>query len=386
MFYRTISVSLFFMFLLAAPVYAFAAGPTLLPAPDSSGKWGYVDAASGKVVVEPRYARAGMFHHGFAVVHMAFPQASYSVWSLSGEQVDVLPQGDGLIDASGNEVLPAMDGQFVTPASPASELHKSEPAILPGLYEVRGFGGRGVIDMQSGWVLEIGQNENIRFMADGSFVFNGSTYISAAPERNIYLAPDGYLIADVDLASRTFLLEDAERAESRRNSIENKGFVGVAHWTGELLNKTPYAALARHGQCGRWSGVTLGGRLDLFDDSGEVIHTIATDLSPRLLGDVAIQLRRGMDYFVFDPCGLKEIPSVEYTQLPRDSGPEPEFRVELRSGLALLVDRWGNELIPPRYEMLLPAGYGYWWGRYDGVKWVLIDVKSGLEIRIPETE
>lgn len=383
----------------------------LLPAPDQSGKWGYVDAADGRVVIAPRYSRAGMFNGGYAVVHLSFPQAGYTVFAEDGARLPALPRGDGIINVAGEEVLPPLDGQFVAPAVPEGARRESDlsgPPGLPGLFEVRNSGGRGVLDAESGWVLELGPNEDIRFQPDGSFIFNGSGYISAAPERDIYFAPGGWRISGVDLARRLFRLEG--RATGREG--RSLGLAGLARWSGESLNPSPYRDLADFAACGRWAGLTPDGRLELFDDSGTVLRDLPAELEPRLAGG-GILFASGGAALTLDPCSLKESPApvpppappLESSPVPsQESSPapwsapwsaqspdpspgrlaEPEFRVVLRDSKALLLDGQGRERIPPLYEILLPAGYGYWWGRYAETQWVLIDAADGREIRISE--
>lgn len=355
----------------------------VLPAPDKTGNWGYIDSHSGEVVIPPKYSRVGMFHNGYAVIRLSFPQSTYAIWDKQGERVEVFPQGDGIIDANGNSVLPPVNGQFVIPASPYAEQQKLEPAILPGLYEVQKPNGRGVWDASSGWILAPGDYDDIRFLSDGSFIFGGSTYISAAPDRNIYFSPNGYVIAEADLENRVFLLEDHERVATASNYLEERGFVALSLWTGEMVSKTPYKRINYYARCGRWAGITLSGRVDVFELSGEVVRSIATDLLPAIHNNGGITLRRDAEALEFDPCSLEEGVGIAAPHLQDAAAAEPEFRVVLHNKKTLLLDVAGRERIPPNYEMLLPAGGGYWWGRYDDSKWILIDASTGREIRMP---
>jgi hypothetical protein len=89
-----------------------AAGPaepdvSLLPAPDAQGQWGYVDAATGKTLIAPRFSAADFFYDGVAVVSRAYPEEAYEAKTTDGRTVRVVPKGEGVIGRDGREILPA---------------------------------------------------------------------------------------------------------------------------------------------------------------------------------------------------------------------------------------------------------------------------------------
>lgn len=380
--FRTLIAVLISMPLLLS-LTSFACGTTLLPAPDMFDKWGYVDAANGQVIVEPRYTRAGMFRGGFAVVHMSFPAASYSVFTLDGEQVDVFPKGDGILNEEGFEILPVVNGQFVNPAHFAAVDKYEEDGVLPGLFEVENIAGRGVFDGERGWVLEPGAYENIKFFSDGSFVIDGGTYWGAAPERDIFFAPAGYLIIQVDLKSQSFLLQkksasDRSDAGGQEQTVEPS--MAISSWSGEFLTRKPYKNLQVYPACSRWAGLAADGSMDIFDASGTILRELGTSTKPQALFNTII-FSNGREFVYLEPCSLRDQPTMPSSAWRNFE--EPEHKVLLRDNKVLLLDHEGNELIPPLYEVLLPAGEGYWWGRYEADRWILINSADGQEVRMP---
>lgn len=375
-----------FCILLLFPAMASGAQPRLLPAPNSADLWGYVDAKNGRTVIPARYTRAGMFQNGAAVVHMSFPQAAYSKWDENGKMHLVIPRGDGLIDTKGTHILTPVDGQFISPARVDFESPSSPP--LAGLYLVQNFSGWGVFDLKKGWLLEAGPYEDISFMPDGSFSFNGGSYISAAPERNIYFAPNGYVIRKVELGLRAFILE----------SILYPGVLGVATWSGEQLTKSSYYSITPYAACSRWGAMTMDSRLDIFDMKGKILQTYTPDFNPQVSDGGTITIVRSRETFIVDPCKLKLTSWRDYKAPEIKRQPEPDVGVVVVSwgDRAMLMDEEGNELISPVYDMILQGADGYWWGHKpnesDGESaaasadsgWVLIDERSGKEIRMLE--
>lgn len=378
---KIILLMLYGLFTTAAP--ALAADLDLLPAPNAQYRWGYVSAADGSTVIAPKYARTHLFHHGFAVVHQDYQDQAYTAYTLSGEAIKVIPQGEGIIDKSGREALPPEDGQFVTPASPEAEKMSVLPAILPALYMVQNFKGRGVFSVGEGWLLSPSkEHRNIRFMADGSFYYNGGSYVSAGPVRGRFSAPEGYTIADVDTQNGVFLLKDKVRAAASAYDFNPGGHMAVARWTGEIVSPKEYHEITFHAACRRWTGITKERGLDIFDSSGKILRGFAPELFLGLYKDEVHYGSYTEQRYVMDPCTLEE---REYVDTPYSPAPKPEQENKLvrqpnkRLGL---YDAKGYELIAPRYEILSRAGGKYWWGRYEEIKWVLIDSESGREIRM----
>lgn len=369
------------LFLTATP--ALAADFDLLPAPDAEERWGYVSAADGSTVIAPKYARTHLFYHGFAVVHQEYREQIYTVYTLGGESIEVIPQGDGIIDKSGNEVLAPKDGQFVSPAVPEDQKMLVLPLVLPALHVVQNFNERGVFSTSEGWLLPLGKDHNnIRFMADGSFYYNGNSYISFGPKREHFSAPDGYAIAGVDAATKTFLLKDKVRAKASEYDYNPGGHMAVARWTGELVSPKEYHDIRFRAACGRWLGFTKSGGMDIFDSSGKILRGFASEQFPTTYkGEINYGPLGGQRYII-DPCTLETRVAHDMRYSP-DKEPEQEHKLVRQANMLWgLYSADGRELIAPRYEILKHAGDKYWWGRYAETKWVLIDQENGMEIRI----
>lgn len=173
----------FLIFLL--PLSAFSAVEyDLIPAPDKSGRWGYMDVRTKKTVIAPQYRKAEFFVDGLAIV--------------TG-----VSAGWGLIDRTGREILPLQYDAVEWARLPYSSLEK-----IPGLFLIRQAEEKGVIRADGSWVLPMGKYENIHFYKEGYFRFDGSFWIDG----KTYHPPSGYHISRIIKGADAFLIESEARS------------------------------------------------------------------------------------------------------------------------------------------------------------------------------
>lgn len=178
---------LFLIFLLPLPALS-AVDYDLIPAPDSHGRWGYVDAKTKKTVIAPQYHHVTFFRGRAAIVTDA-----------AGKK--------GLIDRQGNIILP-LEYDAVAPAifSGASR------NVVNGFFIVRQEALTGVIRPDGNWVLPLGKNESIRFFSSADqhayFTFDGSFWING----RIYTPPAGFVISRIIRGADAFMIESASRS------------------------------------------------------------------------------------------------------------------------------------------------------------------------------
>ncbi len=193
------------VFLVSFPAFS-AVEHDLLPASDSSGRWGYGDARTKKTVIAPRYGKAGFFDNGVAIVTSD-------------------ARHKGLIDRTGREILPVQYD-----AVERARLSYSPYKALPGFFLVSQGGLKGVVQNNGNWVLPLEKYDNITFYKEGCFRFDGSFWIDG----KTYHPPSGYAITRIIRDADAFMIESTSRSAF---SMPKKG---VMLFSGEILIKPEY--------------------------------------------------------------------------------------------------------------------------------------------------
>ena len=198
---------LFFLF----PLTAFSAVEyDLVPAPDKSGRWGYVDAGTKKTVIAPQYRAVAFFQDGVAIVTAA-----------SGQK--------GLIDRKGKIILPA---EYTT--VDFAKISHGSATDVSDFFIVSQGEKKGVVRRDGSWALPLGKYESIRFFrsADNGdyFRFDSAFWING----QVYAPPSGFVISSVIGKAEAFEIE------SKAQSSFSTPKVGVMRPDGTILIRPEY--------------------------------------------------------------------------------------------------------------------------------------------------
>lgn len=371
---------------------------TLLPAPNKDGLWGYVNACSREVVITPRYAGALFFHDGYAIVEKEFPEQRYTYSMLNGGSGEVVPRGQGIVAVDGAEPLPPMPYRFVDHAKLYADRQKTEPRILPGLFVVNTSKNWGVLDVQKGWLLPIARQAGIIFFPDASFAYmtpKGDYYVPAgqlASEKR-YAIPQGYKLEEVLADDQIFLLLKIPPNGVYKNSWEDKE-MQASLFSGTMLTPSPYSDIFFFPQCQRMAA--YGPRdskdhatFDILTFSGEKIYSTrivskASKEDTQHVSYLAEETNKDPHRIRLDVCTLQS--QKEAIQQTQEKSPIPLDKPQAfkdAQGKWGLKNAQGHIFISPRYDSIVRAEKGLWWGRFEDATTVLVDPTTGEEIRIP---
>ncbi|WP_257666782.1 WG repeat-containing protein [Parapedobacter tibetensis] len=339
----------------------------LVPYRNVEGKWGYLDAGTGKVVIPARYYRVELFKGNTAlVVNEKMPPHARAVELY------------GLIDTSGKELIPVTH-DYVHPVKARSGDE------LDDLYHFSGEEGWGIAKADGQWLIAPGEYSddnngypNYEFYDRDRYLVNNRFYFENGQK---YQPPTGHRIERVDRDNRFFHITPGDSPYQK----------GLSDWRGNILLPATYmeirvyaednriiasgddtfsdddlAFIARVDEIGEKNlneadAATLqaliekvekreaAGRLvenHLFDLNGKEIARFHTQYLPIAFDGVIVAERRsptGNDYFSF----------VDGSPMPPHQAGKGNWRVfKDEQGLCGLADPAGKIVLPARYRSL----------------------------------
>lgn len=220
-----------FIFLFIATTFSFSLSAQtadttfnehLIPYENVAGKWGYLNAETGKIAITPKYEWVSLFQHGIAKV---------SVYNPKGK--DAYSQSlYGWIDTTGREIFkPQFIGVYKVGINGGVGLTIKKGEQLPKLREVTTQNGQsGIISLPQGsWLVEPGKYSQFYFYDSLHILADQKYFIADGVTRTV---PDDYIIVRADLKHRLFY-------------IEQKGLAlkGLATWDGMVLVPPKYLDL-----------------------------------------------------------------------------------------------------------------------------------------------
>lgn len=197
------------------PLFSLAQNSTgkydksLIPFANIEGKWGYLDAESLEVKIEPKYDFAHLFKNGVAEVGMANPNSkNYNDTNLYG-----------LIDAAGNELFkPQFPYRY--------DVKTRNDSILPNLIEyVTSEGKKGIAKTDGTWLIPLGKYDWFDFyskkliIADKHFIIHNGKTVEL---------PKDYKVKWIDLENKLVHFE------------KNEMYEGIATLTGKIVVPPKY--------------------------------------------------------------------------------------------------------------------------------------------------
>ncbi|MBC9798055.1 WG repeat-containing protein [Sinomicrobium weinanense] len=204
---------------------------SLVPYKSKTGKWGYLDAASGRVVIPARYDKVGFFKGNTALVSNIDPNGA------SGYYYDKYL--NGLIDTSGKELCPVE----YTRGTPVRAGNRE----LEDLLKLENGKGSGIIRMTDGqWIIAPGEFGN----GDGGypnyicydrerFLVNNRVYIDKGRK---YKVPEGHRIDWVDRENQLF----------RITPLNNRYQKGISDWQGHIIVPAEYMEVSYYPENNRF--------------------------------------------------------------------------------------------------------------------------------------
>ena len=356
---------------------------SILPAPDAKGAYGYVDAASGKVLLAPQFYAADLFIDGIAIVARAYPEQARTV-TLGGNPAHrkpavLTPVAEGLIDRNGREILPA-------------------------LYDVRRSDGGSRHRL---FLLKDAQGATAVFHADKGFIVPPGTYqdISCTPEGavlcdGVYYDPDGRRIPPPDGAGIA-RVEPTGLLRVRREEKGTTPLEGVMRRDGSLLVPVQYHNIEAAPEAGVWlasrpdaqaeralkaapnkdalplttladSAVSNAMTVDVYDASGAMLRSFRADAETlRVRGEHCTYLNKGRKHRV----NIRTGEAVPEPEAPAD--PASGCRPFLQDGKYGIKNADGTVGVPAIHDEMHSLGGGLFaarrglssvntWGVIDG--------------------
>ncbi len=230
----------------------------LIPFHNKNGQWGYLNAKTDAVVIQPQYSRADLFKNGIAKVYQPNPTPkTYADQSLTG-----------FIDTQGNEIFaPQFTGVYEVEIKGNRNAQK-ELADLRFVY--KNDGTTGVISLKTGeWLFTLNKDGRVFFydrthftVDDRIFYHDGVQTVLPSPVKIdwIYFSPD-------------FI------------RVKNKaGASGLYSWEGKKILPAKYLDLSIDSVTQRIvasrlrGGTTLGNLKRLINQGNENAKNIKVDL------------------------------------------------------------------------------------------------------------
>jgi hypothetical protein len=340
---------------------------SIVPAPDPNGKWGYVDAATGKVLIAPQFHTAGFFYNGLAIVSRAWPERAVrgELRDSTGgvRRVVSVPVAQGLIDRKGREILPARYRVL-----PSVRWHGP---YIPRLFVLEDENGaKAVFHADKGFIVPPGQYGTIKFSPEGGAFCDGVWY---GPDGRRASPPDGCEIVYQYPETGMLRVVARKKEESTQETLE-----GLMRRDGSLFAPVKYYSIKYVPAAKVWlacGGDWSRGRLsvDVYDASGAILRSFRPDRCPHTVsGENCIYRVGESDYMVNARTG-EPVPEHEE---PADSASGfQSFREGGRYGIRNAA---GSVSVRPAYAALFSLGGGLFaatrkkefyldnWGVIDG--------------------
>jgi len=347
-------LALFLLFAVCDQAGAATPDLSILPAPDAEGRWGYVNAATGKVLIAPRFSAADFFFDGIAIVSRASPATPMV----------------GLIDRDGREILPARYTKVRRANGAMRDTYAD--AYIPRLFLLQDTqGATAVFHADKGFIVPPEKYHDLSFTPEGAVLCDG-----------VYYDPDGKRLhppADARIAGverETGLLR-VLREEKGKAPLE-----GVMRRDGSLLVPMKYHHIEEAPEAGVWlashldaqakrasraaplkdaspltaladSAVSTTMTVDVYDATGELLRSFRADAKTlRVRGEHCAYLNKGRKHRVNVRTG-EPVPEPEAPADPT-SGCRP-FRQNGKYGINNADGTLG---VPAIYDELHSLGGG----------------------------
>ncbi len=175
----------------------------LIPFQNKDKKWGYLDALTHHIVIQPKYDKAELFENGIACI------ANFNTGKVNYYSDDFLY---GYIDSNGRELfLPVYTGKY--------EVKTKSGKLLKDLISFNKNGQNGIAKKNGEWLFPLGMHNEFDFYDLNYVLCDKSDFYANGIK---YQAPKGYIIFDVDIKNHFFYI---------RKGISR----GVCAWTGEII-------------------------------------------------------------------------------------------------------------------------------------------------------
>ncbi len=352
-----ISSTVLAIFLLGAVPAFGAMDDSILPAPDSQGKWGYVEAATGKTLIAPQFSRADFFYDGVAIVSRTYPEEAYTVKTTDGRTMRRVPEREGIIDKNGREIMPPL---YEVKRANTDMGFTWRGAYIPRLFLVEGGEGESlVLHADRGVIVPAGKHEKIRFTAEGGVFCDGTYY---TPDGARLSPPSGCEVARLEAETGMF--------RTRKKGKRPDAPEGLMRPDGTVLIPAKYHEITAVPRAGLWLASRLdasvratvarailsGGdpeisddkdvmTVEVYDGSGRVLRSFRARWTPDVSGENYSYTSRGREYRVNARTGEGE-PEKER---PADSS---GYRVFKDGGLFGIKDAAQTVTVFPEYEEL----------------------------------
>ncbi|MET4081734.1 hypothetical protein ABIB40_001683 [Pedobacter sp. UYP30] len=178
----------------------------LIPVQNTQHKWGYINAKTGEVAIEPKYDQVSLFINGIAEVSNVKPDAKYYEDGLVG-----------WIDTTGKEI-------FAPQFTHVSQIKRfSNQDVIPTLTEVNTADDKmGIISWPEGkWLLTPGKYHDFFFYDKDYFIIDKKTIVL---EGKKYNAPSGCTITYADQENHLLYIQ-------KEDDLHN----GLCTWEGKIL-------------------------------------------------------------------------------------------------------------------------------------------------------
>ncbi len=186
-----------------------------IPFQNKDQKWGYINALTHQVVIQPKYDDAGLFENGVACV------ANLNKGKGNNAEADFLY---GYINSNGQELFPPVyDGKY--------EVKTKSGKPLEDLISFTKNGQTGIAKKNGEWMFPLGMYSNFIFFDSNHVVCNQTDFYANGIK---YQALKGYTIFDIDIENGLFYI--------RKDELSN----GICKWTGEIIIPARYMEIKYH--------------------------------------------------------------------------------------------------------------------------------------------
>ncbi len=330
---------------------ADAINEQLVPFADATGKWGYMDAATHHVVIQPAYYNVELFKNNRAVVSVFNPAAvGTSEYELYG-----------LIDTAGRRLLPMEYTGF------NNTVQTEDGKRLDGVMKFFSANKYCVIDSANRPLIPTGDYKMVRlFSLHHLLADNNTLYAYGRP----YTVPPGFEVERIDTNRQYFFL--------KKDDLHH----GVYSWSGAVIVPANYLHIQASDSAGRLLAMrpadtsfygkneaellafldpekgkeTILCSTDLYDTGGNLIANFRSRYEPDLGDSLAHFTENGVEKYISLATGkvLPHAPSggnTKYTIFTRVMKAQRHGNEE-DSKLHGLMDSSGHILVPPLYSKL----------------------------------
>ena len=328
----------------------------ILPAPDSGGKWGYVDARTGAVLIAPQFSSADFFYNDVAIVSRNYPDREQA--ERAG--VDAALTGAGVIARNGIELLPTIYARV--------EQAKSGQRAQSRLFKVRAENGeQAVYHTDKGFILPFGNYDRIQFRPGGVVISDG---VYHALDGMRYTPPQGTEITQIEPLTNTLVVRRKVGIMKERGVFRMDGsvlvpiryhdikFIPEAEvWLASRVDPTVRRRLASAILADSDPDVGEGSddlTVNVYDLSGEVVRSFRARYWPTVTKNRYRYTGKGVDYFVDAKTG-RTLSKMQRRNPPDTADVYTIFETEERFGIQ---DADGTVRVQPVYGSIVSLGGG----------------------------